>query len=239
MREIKKVDDRFDIVTNRARYVTRGIIIATGARWRTLDVPGEQRLAGKGVSYCAECDGYFFKDGKQVVVVGGGNTALTYALYLHNLGARVTVIHRRDEFRAEKNLRDSLSKEEIPVIWNSQVEEIIGDRKTQAVRIRSDKDSTTREVQTDGVFVAIGYEPNNEVAKLLELKLDEWGYIQVDERQKTSEPFVYAAGDVTGGVKQIAVAVGQGSVAALAAFEDLTSPYWKKEKAAAPAQPVG
>ncbi len=239
VREIKKVDDRFDIVTNRARYVTRGIIIATGARWRTLDVPGEQRLAGKGVSYCAECDGYFFKDGKQVVVVGGGNTALTYALYLHNLGARVTVIHRRDEFRAEKNLRDSLSKEEIPVIWNSQVEEIIGDRKTQAVRIRSDKDSTTREVQTDGVFVAIGYEPNNEVAKLLELKLDEWGYIQVDERQKTSEPFVYAAGDVTGGVKQIAVAVGQGSVAALAAFEDLTSPYWKKENAAAPAQPVG
>jgi thioredoxin reductase (NADPH) len=229
--DIRKDEDKFHITTNKARYVTKGIIIATGARWRTLNIPGEQRFSGRGVSYCAECDGYFYKDGKHVVVVGGGNTALTYALYLHNLGAQVTVIHRRDQFRAEKSLRESLVNEKIQVLWNSEVEEIIGEKTVRAVKVRNSRDGTAREVQADGVFVAIGYVPNSEIAKMLGARVDEWGYITVDARQKTSVPFVYAAGDVTGGVKQIVVAVGQGSVAALTAFEDLTSPYWKKATA--------
>lgn len=233
IREVAREGERFHIVTNRARYAAKAVIIATGARWRTLDIPGEQRLSGKGVSYCAECDGYFYKDGKQVVVIGGGNTALTYALYLHNLGAKVTVIHRRDRFRAEKSLTESLLNGRVPVMWNSVVEEIIGERSVSAVRVRNERDGEVSDVKVDGVFVAVGYIPNNEVATMLGAEVDEWGYIRVDGKQKTSMPFVYAAGDVTGGVKQIVVAVGQGSVAALTAFEDLTSPYWTKAKAEA------
>lgn len=181
------------------------------------------------MSYCAECDGYLFKDGKKVIVVGGGNTALTFALYLHSLGADVTVVHRRDQFRAEMRLQEGLKSAGIPVLWNSEVIEIMGDRVVKAVKIKNNIDGSVKEIPVDGVFIAIGYEPNNRVANLLGLKLDEQGYIVVDGQMRTSMPYVYAAGDITGGVKQIVVAVSQGSMAALSAFEDLKSPYWTKK----------
>jgi thioredoxin reductase (NADPH) len=227
IKELNKQDDVFHIKTNRAYYTSRGLMIATGVSSRELNVPGEKRFWGRGVSYCAECDGYFFKDGKSVVIVGGGNTAATDALYLHSLGAKVTLVHRRNQLRAEKRLQDSISKSGIPVLWNSEVVEILGDRVVKSVKVRDNQGGKTTEMPVDGIFVAIGYKPNNEIARSLGLNIDDYGYVKVDEEQRTSMPMVYAAGDITGGVKQIVVAVGQASVAALTAFEDLSNPYWK------------
>ena len=238
IRELEKKEERFNIKTNRAYYISRGIIIATGVSSRELNVPGEKRFWGRGVSYCAECDGYFFKDGKSVVIVGGGNTAATDALYLHTLGAKVTLLHRGNQLRAEKRLSDSLLRAEVPVLWNSEVVEIIGERVVKTVKIRDNKSGNITEMPVDGVFVAIGYKPNNEVAKSLGLELDGYGYIKADDRQRTSMPMVYAAGDITGGVKQIVVATGQGSVAALTAFEDLYNPYWTNVMPSLPPEPL-
>lgn len=225
--DIKRKDKGFEISTARGVYRAKAIILATGAVHRTLDAPGEKAFSGRGVSYCATCDGYLFKDGKSVLVVGGGNSALTDALYLDSIGAHVTVAHRRDAFRAEARLQESLFQRKIPVLWNSKVAEILGTKVVEKVKIEDIKTGKTRDIKVDGVFVAIGYRPNNEIARRLGLGLDEKGYIKVDRQQRTSIPFVYAAGDVTGGEKQIAVAVGQGSTAAISAFEDLATPYWK------------
>jgi len=228
--EVKEVvrdkhNDTYLLKTNRAIYIARGLVLATGVGNRALGVDGEKRFYGRGVSYCATCDGYFFKDKKKVVIVGGGNTAVTDALYLHNLGAMVTVVHWSDSFRAEARLQESFKQAGIPVIWNSEVKEIIGDKLVKSVRIVEKKAGTVTEIAADGVFVAIGYVPNNDVAKSLGLDLDEQGYIKADlATMRTSLPGVYAAGDITGGLKQIVTAVGQGSIAAMSAFEDLLSP---------------
>jgi thioredoxin reductase (NADPH) len=228
-----KRDSKFHVKTNRAIYITKGIILATGVGNKALGAAGERRLYGRGVSYCATCDGYFFKDGRKVFVVGGGNTAVTDALYLHNLGAQVTVVHWRDALRCEAKLQESLKESGIPVLWNSEVKEIIGDKTVKSVRIENNKTHAVTEMQADGVFVAIGYVPNNEIAKALGLELDSEGYIKVDlTTMRTSIPRVYAAGDITGGLKQIVVAVGQGSIAAMSAFEDISSPYWAKQEEA-------
>jgi thioredoxin reductase (NADPH) len=229
VKDVKKADGIFEVTTGKGVYKAKAIILATGADNRRLDAPGESRLAGRGVSYCAICDGYLFKDGGNVIVVGGGNSALTDALYLDNLGAHVTIVHRRDTFRGEERLQQSVSQRNIPVFWNSRVIEILGDRLVESIRIEDVKTGKMSDIKADGVFIAIGYVPNNEIGNNLGLALDGDGYIKVDERQRTSLPFVFAAGDITGGVKQIVVAVSQGSVAALAAFEDLANPYWKKK----------
>ncbi len=221
VRSVKKTGGLFEVKTSRGLYTAKGLILVTGARSRTLDVPGESRLFGRGVSYCATCDGYFYKDGKRVFVVGGGNTALTDALYLHNIGAKVTLIHRRDRFRAEERLKEGLRAAKIPVFYNSVVKEVMGDKLLGAIKVEDLKTGKVGEIPADGLFVAIGYEPNNELAKALGLDLDPEGYIKTDASQRTSMPMVYAAGDVTGSVKQIAVAVGQGAVAATSAFEDI------------------
>jgi len=228
VRSIKGQGEGFFVETNRASYKVRGIIICTGATHKRLDVPGEDRLYGRGVSYCATCDGYLFKDGKRVFVVGGGNSAVTDALYLHNLGANVSIIHRRDTLRAEARLQESLKASGIKILFNSEIREIIGERFVKAIKVENTKTHNTEEYPADAVFIAIGYEPSNEIAKMLGLELDPEGYIKVDQFMRTSMPFVYAAGDITGGIKQISVAVSQGSIAALTAFEDITNPYWKK-----------
>ncbi|HMK44632.1 MAG TPA: FAD-dependent oxidoreductase, partial [Dissulfurispiraceae bacterium] len=217
------------VQTNRTLFRTKGIVIASGADSKKLGVTGENELSGKGVSYCAECDGYFYKNGKQVIVVGGGDTAATDALYLHGLGAKVTVVHHRDALRAEKHLQESLAKTDVTIRWNSAVEAILGDRTVEGVRIRNVQTGEEAMLPAQGVFIAIGYSPNTDVARMLNLSVNEYGYIVVDSHQRTTLPLVYAAGDVTGGIKQIAVAVGQGTVAAISAFEDITSPYWTKK----------
>lgn len=216
-------DGRIHLKTNHAIYITRGVLIATGVDSRALDAAGAQKFYGRGVSYCATCDGYFFKDGKSVVVIGGGNTAVTDALYLHNLGAKVTLVHRRDTLRAESRLQETFKQSGIPVMWDSEVREITGAKIVKAVKIEDKKAGKTLDMPVDGVFVAIGYVPQNEIAKQLGLELDDQGYIKTDlMTMRTSLPNVYAAGDITGAPKQIVVAVSHGSIAAMSAFEDLS-----------------
>ncbi|MGE5173685.1 MAG: FAD-dependent oxidoreductase [Betaproteobacteria bacterium] len=221
----ERENGRISLKTNHAIYMTKGLVIATGVGNRALEAPGAQKFYGRGVSYCATCDGYYFKDGKPVVVVGGGNTAITDALYLHNLGAKVTLVHWRDTLRAESRLQESFKQSGIPALWDSEVREITGDKIVRAVKIEDKKSGKVKEMPMEGVFVAIGYVPNNDIAKQLGLELDDEGYIKTDLlTMRTSMPGVYAAGDITGAPKQIVVAVAQGSVAAMSAFEDIASP---------------
>jgi thioredoxin reductase (NADPH) len=225
-----KPNGQIIVSTNRGRYICRAVILATGAKHRKLGVPGEERLYGRGVSYCATCDGYFYK-GKKVIMVGGGNSAVTEALYLDSLGVSVTLVHRKDKLRAESRLQESLFNRKIPVLRNSEVREILGDKIVTGVRIENTKAGKAEEMPVDGAFISIGYEPVNELAKKTGVELDEAGYVKADRRQRTNVPRIYAAGDITGGVKQIVTAVGQGAVAAMTAFEDLANPYWKEKEA--------
>jgi len=225
--DIQQKGELFEIRTNKAAYRVRALLIAAGAESRKLDVPGEKEYFGRGVSYCASCDGYFFKDNKKVFVVGGGNTAATEALYLKNIGVNVSVVHRRDKLRAEKFLQDSLAANNIPIIWNSAVHEIRGDKFAKEVVLENMLDGSRRIVPMDGLFIAIGYIPNSELAKKLNVKMDDEGYINVDKAYRTNVHGVYAAGDITGGFKQIVTAVGQGATAAATIFDDLSAPSEK------------
>lgn len=216
---IESVDGGFSISTNKDTYTTSSIIIATGSTHRKLTVPGEEEYLGKGVSYCATCDGMFFKD-KDVLVVGGGNTAAQEAIYLSNLGCNVSIVHRRDSLRAQRYLQDILSEKDINIIWNSNVVEIKGDVKVESVILRNN-DGSLSEVECDAVFVAIGDIPQNSIAEMLNVELSGEGYIITDKEQRTNVDNVYSAGDITGGVKQWVVACGEGAVASTAAFNDL------------------
>lgn len=227
--EIKGKDDLFEVKTNLARYVVKAVLLTTGADSRKLGIHGEKEFQGRGVSYCAACDGYFFKDGKKVIVVGGGNTAATEALYLKNIGVDVTLVHRRNELRAEQFLRESLEENKIPILWNTVAAEITGERFVTGLVIEDMKDKSRKTIPVDGVFIAIGYVPNNHLASMLGIETDEEGYIRVDARHRTNVKGVYAAGDITGGLKQIVTAVGQAAVAATAIFEDISTPYWTRQ----------
>ncbi len=220
VRDIKP-GKRFEIYTDEKNYKSKGVLLATGVNVRMLGVPGEDKFYGHGVSYCATCDGNFYRNGK-AIIVGGGNTALTDALHLKHLGAEVTIVHRRDQFRAEKVLQESVEREGIKIIWNSEIAEIIGDDQVESARIINKKDGNETFLDTDVVFVAIGHTANTGLGKQLGVELRNDGFIKVDPNQRTSIERVYAAGDVTGGVRQIITATGQGAAAALAAFDDFT-----------------
>jgi len=224
-----KVGKKVEAITTKDRYLAKGLILATGAEHRKLGVPGEDLLNGRGVSYCATCDGYLFK-GRKVIVVGGGNTAMTEALFLKNLGADVTIVHRRDTFRAQQYLQDSVERENIKVQWNTVVEEIIGDGvKLTGVKLKNLSTDEISTIDLDAVFIAIGFIPNSSIAAEIGIKLKEEGFIDVDFACRTNIPKIYAAGDVTGGVRQIVTAVSEGSIAALSAFSDIMNPYWLKK----------
>ncbi len=220
---------RFTVTTSRRRFLTRAVLLATGASHHRLNVPGEARLSGLGVSYCSTCDGPLFK-GRKVIVVGGGDSAVTEALYLHNMGVKVTMVHRRDQLRAQEYLSKQISALGIPVIWNTEVREIRGEDKVKEVLLHNNKNGKDSVMKLDGVFIAIGYDPQTELAKKLGVQLTENGYIKHDSRHRTSVPGIYSAGDVEGGFKQIITAAGQGSEAALSIFEDLSNPYWKRSQ---------
>lgn len=208
--------------TPRGSYNAKALILSTGATYRKLGIPGEEEYFGAGVNYCASCDGYLYKS-KRVAVIGGGNTALTDALHLKNLGIEVTLIHRGDSFRAQKHLQDSLEREQIPVIWNTEITEVRGVKgRVTNIVLHDLKTDTTREMEVDGMFIAIGYTPHNELAMQLGIDLDPAGFIKVDKNMRTSEKLVFACGDITGGVQQIVTAIGEGSVAAITAFEDIS-----------------
>ncbi|MDO9045454.1 MAG: thioredoxin-disulfide reductase [Methanobacteriaceae archaeon] len=210
----------YKISTTKQEYHANSIILSTGSRHRPLDVPGEKEFLGQGVSYCATCDGPLFA-GKDVLMIGGGNSAAQEALFLKNIGCNVTIVHRRDQLRADKYLKEKLEEHEIPIIWDSEVEEIKGNIFVESVVLNNKKTSQKTEVSVSGVFIAIGDEPINQLAKDLGLDIDHNGYIITDKFQRTNLERVYAAGDITGGVNQWIVACSEGAIAATAAFEDL------------------
>jgi thioredoxin reductase (NADPH) len=225
-----KVGKQVEAISTGGHFIGQVLILATGTSHRHMGVSGEEKLYGHGVSYCATCDGYFYKN-KPVVVVGGGNTAMTDALYLKNLGAKVTILTRGSEFKGEQPLKDSVEREKIPVMWNTEVVEIHGHKQVTGVTIKKQANRKQQEVKVDAVFVAIGEIPNNQLASQIGLKLDEYGYVQIDRYGRTNIPRVYAAGDITGGVRQIVTAVGEGASAASSAFEDISHPYWLPKNA--------
>ncbi|MDI6902312.1 MAG: thioredoxin-disulfide reductase [Methanocellales archaeon] len=220
--EVKSIElgKNMTLYTDENVYTADAVILATGSLHKKLGVPGEAEFVGKGVSYCAACDGFFFKE-KKVLVVGGGNTAATEAIYLQDIGCDVMIIHRRDQLRAENSLQKRLLRSGVRIIWNSVVEEIRGNDLVNSVLIHDVKEDTLHELDADGVFILIGESPNTTLAKAVGVKLDEHGYVITDKNQRTNLPKVYAAGDVTGGVRQIVVACAEGAIAALSAYEDL------------------
>lgn len=224
---ISPAEDTITVKTSRRRFTTRAVILATGARYRRLNVAGEERLSGSGVSYCSTCDGPLFK-GKKVVMVGGGDSAVTEALHLKNIGVDVTLVHRRDTLRAQDHLVRNLQANGIPVLFNTEIQRIEGDRRVEKVVLYNNKTGQTESLKTDGVFIAVGYDPVVELAKSTGVELTAEGYIRHDSHHRTNIPGIYSAGDVEGGFKQIVIASGQGSAAALTVFEDMVSPYWKQ-----------
>ena len=220
--EIIKNDDeyRFTIKTDKDSYLSKTVILATGSSHRELNAKGEDEFKGKGVSYCATCDGFFFQ-GRDIIMVGGGNSALQEALYLNNLGANVTLVHRRDEFRAQKHLQDQIHEEGINVIYNAVVEEIKGDMLVESVVLKDTQTGELTDLPISGIFISVGYIPHTELADQLGVDLDEFGHIIIDKEQKTNVDYVYAIGDVCVGLKQWVVACGEGAVAATSAYHDL------------------
>ena len=210
----------FTVKTDKDEYQTKTIVLATGSSHRQLNAKGEEEFKGKGVSYCATCDGFFFA-GRDIIMVGGGNSALQEALYLNNLGANVTLIHRRDEFRAQKHLQNMIKEKNINTILNATVEEIKGDMLVESVILKDTQTGELSELPINGVFISVGYIPHNELAKQLNVNLDESGHIIVDKQQKTNVDYVYAIGDVCAGLKQWVVACGEGAVAASSAYDDI------------------
>jgi thioredoxin reductase (NADPH) len=227
LEEVKTIEPRgkeekMMLSTDKGSYLTNAVILCTGTEKRKLGVKGEPEFLGRGVSYCAACDGFFFKN-KSVLVVGGGDSAVRGALYLKNLGCEVTLIHRRDKLRAEQYLQKSLEKSGVPILWNSVVREIKGDNVVRSVVRYDNVRATEDELAVDGVFIYVGEEPATALAAHLGVKLDKNGYIITDKCQRTNIARVYAAGDITGGLKQIVVACAEGAIAATSAYEDVTS----------------
>jgi len=207
----------FKIRTYNQEYLAKTVILATGASPVHLGVPGEKEFAGTGVSYCGTCDGWFFKE-KEVVVVGGGDSAVEEALFLTRYATRVTIIHRRNELRAGKILQSrAQNNPRIHFVWDSVVKEIKGDQKVQSVLIENVKTKEITEMETDGVFVFIGHTPNNELYKG-QLAMDERGYLKINKRMETSIPGVFASGEAADGeFKQVVVSAGMGAAAAISA----------------------
>ena len=210
-----------NVSTTEGSFEAAAIIIAAGSEYRKLGVAGEEKLSGRGVSYCATCDGFLFRD-KEVAVLGGGDTAITDALELSRHAKKVYVIHRRDQLRAGQVLQErAFAHPKLEFIWNTVVEEVLGDRLLERLELRNVKTGQQSNLKVDGLFVAVGVMPNSQqFFKILEL--DDAGYIVTDEMMATSAPGVFAAGDIRrNSARQIAAAVGDGATAAMSAFRYL------------------
>lgn len=218
--KIENNDYNFKVESDEHSYLTKTVIIATGSSHQQLNIPGEEEFKGRGVSYCATCDGMFFA-GKDIAMVGGGNSALQEAVFLSNLGCNVTVIHRREEFRAEQYLQDKLKEKGIKTIMNATVEEIKGDMLVSSITIKDKESGELKDLEVNGVFISIGYKPHTKLAEELGVDLDKSNQIITDKNQKTNIDYVYSAGDVCGGVKQWVVACGEGAIAATSAYKDI------------------
>jgi thioredoxin reductase (NADPH) len=217
------------VKTNKAAYTTMTVVIASGSHYREIGVPGEKEFRGRGVSYCAICDGPLFS-GKRLLVVGGGNSALITTLYLAGIAADVKIAHRRETFRAEEALVRALKeKRNVEILWNTEVKQITGEKLVNKALLLNNKTREKKDLSVDGVFVQVGEDPNGQLAKEAGVAVDEDGYIIVDMLQRTNIAGVYAAGDVTNHpVKQVGTAVGQGITAAMEAYGHVRRPYYKQ-----------
>lgn len=214
-----QADGSWRVVTDMDEYSANTVIVATGAAYKKLDVPGEEAFAGRGVSYCAVCDGAFFR-GQHVIVVGGGDSAVEEATYLAGLADHVTIVHRRDKLRAQRILQDrAFANEKISFVWNSEVEEILGDdKKVTGVRVRNNQTDETSEIDAAGVFIYVGLLPVSDPVQDLGIT-DANGWIMTNDRMETSQPGIFAIGDVREKeLRQITTAVGDAAVAGQNAF---------------------
>ena len=217
VKSLAKKEKRFEIKTTSQTYSSKTVILAAGASFRMLNVPLEKELTGRGVSYCATCDGAFFK-GKEIIVVGGGDSALQEGLFLTRFATQVSIIHRRDKLRASPILQErALHHDQIKFIWDTVVEKVDGDKKVTGVKLKNLKTNAVQDFPTDGVFIFIGHDPNTSFLKGF-VELDEHGYVVTRESLAASVPGVFAAGEIrAGAVKQLVSACGEGCEAALAA----------------------
>ena len=207
----------FKVATYGGEHEAQSLIVTSGASPRKLGVPGEEEYAGRGVSYCATCDGFFYMN-KEIVMVGGGDAAVEEAIFLTRFASKVTIIHRRDQLRAEKLLQErAFRNEKIEFLWDSIVTEVVGEETATSVRVRNVKTGEEQLFPTQGVFIAIGYVPNTDFLNG-QVEMTDNGYVVVDDDQQTSVEGVWAAGDVSDWTyKQIATSVGAGCKAALQA----------------------
>lgn len=215
----------FHIATDAAKYSAQAVIIATGASPNQLSIPGEQKLTGRGVSYCATCDGWFFKD-RKVLIAGGGDSALEEALFITRYAAAVTIIHRRDELRASPLLQKRAAEHpKLSFIWNTVVTQIVGAEKVESVRLKDVTSGAESSLEADGVFIFIGHTPNTQPFRG-QLDMDSRGYLMINSQMGTSVPGVFAAGEVADPhFRQVVTSAGMGAAAAIAAsryLEDQT-----------------
>jgi len=212
---VQKKGEEKIVKTSDGDLITKSVIVATGAKPRRLDIPGEKELTGKGVSYCATCDGPFFK-GQKVIVVGGGDTAVKEAVYLSKIANKVYIAHRRDQLRAEKIIQEkAMSAPNIEILWSHILKEIKGKTGVERVVLQNLKDNTVKELDVEGVFVFVGINPTTD---FVDVEKDKQGFIKTDQDMRTSVKGIFAAGDCrTTALKQVSTAVGDGAIAAFVA----------------------
>ena len=222
---VENIEDHGDVkkvITDNEEFETRTVIVATGSKHRLLGVPGEEELNSRGVSYCAVCDGAFFRD-QDLLVVGGGDSAVEEAIFLTQFAKSVTIVHRRDELRAQKVLQDrAFANEKINFIWDSVVKEIKGENRVESVVIENVKTNQVTEHAFGGVFIYVGLDPVSDFTKDLQIQ-DESGWIVTDDHMKTSVAGVFAVGDVRQkDLRQVTTAVGDGAIAGQEAYKYIT-----------------
>lgn len=224
--EIKKTENGFTLESAEENtYQVGAVLLTTGTEHRKLTCEGISKFEGKGVSYCATCDGFFFKD-KNVGVVGGGNSALIEAIYLKQIGCKhVYLIHRRDQLRAEDAYGQDAKKAGVEFLLDNEVENVEGDDVLTSITLKNKKTGKTQQLFIDGLFISIGVIPTNTLAKQLNVKLDDHGYIIVDKNMRTNIKGIYAAGDITGGLRQVITAAAEGAIGALTSTEALGKQY--------------
>lgn len=230
IQSLGQTSGEFFVKTSKTEYRAKSIILASGASFKMLGVPGEKELTGRGVSYCATCDGAFFKN-KEIVVVGGGDSALQEGIFLTRFVNQLNVIHRRDKLRASPILQDRARENaKIRFVWDTVVTKIEGNKKVESVVLKNVKSNQEKSFKTDGIFIFIGHDPATQFLKGF-VDLDERGYVKTDGRLQTSVPGVFAAGEIrSGAVKQLVSAAGEGCEAALSAQAYLESLELSAEK---------
>ncbi len=221
--EVRLEGEKKIVRTYESEYISKTLIISSGTEYRRLGIPGEETFIGKGVSFCATCDGAFFKDSR-IVVVGGGDSALTEAIFLTKFAKEVTIIHRRDALRATKIYQDrALANPKIKFLWNSVVREVKGDKMVQSIVVKNVKNGELKEFETEGVFLFVGLSPRTQFLKNI-VEMDKEGYILTNGNGETSVRGIFAAGDCRKKLlRQISTAVGDGATAAFAAEKFLES----------------